>query len=106
MLVSNWTVTDVIAVALLSGLAEEALLRAFLQPLLGLFPAAVIFALLHVLPDRRLWFWPVMALVIGVCLGYIYEAQGFPAVAAAHIVLNGVGLMRLQRIAAESRSIR
>ena len=104
-LVSDWSVSDVIAVALLSGLAEEALLRAFLQPLVGLVPAAIVFAVLHIVPDRRLWFWPCMALVIGICLGFIYEAHGFPAVAAAHIVLNGVGLLRLQRIAAENRSV-
>lgn len=98
ILVSDWSVADVIAVALLSGLAEEALLRAFLQPLVGLLPAAVVFALLHILPDRRLWFWPVMALVIGICLGFLYDAYGFPAVAVAHCILNGVGLMRLQQI--------
>lgn len=101
-LVSEWSISDVFAVALLSGLAEEALLRVLLQPLIGLVPAALVFALLHILPDRRLWFWPVMALVIGLGLGYLFEFQGFPAVATAHIMLNGIGLFRLQRQASEN----
>ncbi len=97
ILVSEWSVSDVAAIAVLSGLAEEALLRAFLQPLVGLIPAAAVFALLHVLPDRRLWFWPAMAFAIGILFGVVFEAWGFPAVATAHGLLNGIGLLRLQQ---------
>lgn len=95
--VSGWTATDAIAVALVSGLAEEALLRAFLQPVIGLVPAAVIFALLHLVPDKQLWFWPVFALLAGLLLGGLFEFWGYPAAAAAHIVINGVALLRLRR---------
>jgi membrane protease YdiL (CAAX protease family) len=96
-LVSQWSLADALAVAVLSGLAEEALLRAFLQPIVGLIPAAVLFALLHAVPDRRLWFWPLMALVSGVALGLLFESFGFPAAAAAHVSLNAIGLARLRR---------
>ena len=95
-LVRDWTVTDAIAVALLSGLAEEALLRALLQPLIGLLPAALLFAALHLVPDRRLWLWPMIALALGVTLGVIFDRYGYPAAAAAHIVINVLALLRLR----------
>lgn len=95
-MVKGWTVTDALAVALFSGLAEEALLRALVQPLIGLLPAAAIFAVLHLIPDRKLWLWPVLALAMGVVLGGVFELAGYPAAAIAHIVINGLSLLRLR----------
>ena len=100
-MVRNWTVTDAAAVAVFSGLAEEALIRALLQPIIGLLPAALLFAALHIVPDRRLWLWPVVACVLGVGLGMVFEFGGYPAAAAAHIAINAFALLRLQRTAAE-----
>ena len=96
-MVSNWTAVDIVVVALVSGLAEEALVRALLQPILGLVPAAMLFAVLHIVPDRRLWLWPVLALGLGVVLGMVFERAGYPAAAVAHIVINGLSLSRLRR---------
>jgi membrane protease YdiL (CAAX protease family) len=96
-MVAGWTATDVLAVAAFSGLAEEALVRAFMQPLVGLVPAALIFAVLHVVPDRSMWLWPIIALVLGLLLGWIFERGGYPAAAAAHTVINGVALVRLRK---------
>ena len=95
-MVKGWTVVDALAVAVFSGLAEEALLRALVQPLIGLLPAAAIFAALHLIPDRRLWLWPVLALAMGVVLGGVFEVAGYPAAAVAHIVINGFALLRLR----------
>lgn len=95
-MVQGWTMTDAVAVAVLSGLAEEAFIRAFLQPLIGLLPAALVFALLHIVPDRRLWLWPVVALGLGLVLGWSFSFGGYPAAAAAHIVINGLSLARLR----------
>jgi membrane protease YdiL (CAAX protease family) len=101
-LVRNWTVSDALSVALLSGIAEEALLRALLQPLIGLVPAAVLFALLHLVPDRRLWLWPVIACALGLLLGVLYQRGGYPAAATAHIAVNVCALLRLRRLAPET----
>jgi len=95
--VVEWTIADAMSVALISGIAEEALLRAFLQPIIGLAPAAVLFAVLHVVPDRKLWLWPVVALGSGILLGVLFESRGYPAAAAAHILINLVALLRLRR---------
>jgi membrane protease YdiL (CAAX protease family) len=100
-MVRNWSVTDAAAVAVFSGLAEEALIRALLQPVIGLLPAALLFAALHVVPDRRLWLWPVLACALGAGLGMIFEFGGYPAAAAAHIAINAFALLRLQRAAEE-----
>ncbi|MGD8441468.1 MAG: CPBP family glutamic-type intramembrane protease, partial [Holophagae bacterium] len=74
---------------------EEALIRALLQPILGLVPAAAVFAVLHVVPDRRLWFWPLFALAAGILLGVLFDAFGYPAAATAHVVINLTALLRL-----------
>jgi membrane protease YdiL (CAAX protease family) len=95
-MVEGWTVLDAVAVAVISGLAEEALIRVLLQPVIGLVPAAMLFAVLHVIPDRRLWLWPVLALVLGIGLGLLYEVAGYPAAAAAHVLMNGLSLLRLR----------
>jgi CAAX protease family protein len=95
-LVVGWSRSDAVAIAVLSGLAEEALARALLQPLLGLVAAAMVFGLLHIVPDRRLWLWPVLAFVLGLALGVVFEHGGYPAAASAHLVINAFGLLRLR----------
>jgi len=94
-LVGHWSVADAVAVALLSGLAEEALVRALLQPFLGLAPAALLFALLHIVPERRAWMWPVVAFGFGIVLGLLFDRWGYPAAAVAHVTVNLIGLLRL-----------
>jgi membrane protease YdiL (CAAX protease family) len=91
----KWSVTDAMSVAFISGIAEEALIRALLQPMIGLFPAALLFALLHIFPDRRLWFWPFMALTLGIVIGLLFERYGYPAAALAHIIVNAIGMVRV-----------
>jgi len=95
-MVQGWSITDALAVALFSGLAEELLIRALLQPLLGLVPAALLFAALHFIPDRRLWLWPILAFVLGLVLGWTFALWGYPAAAAAHITINILSLRRLR----------
>jgi membrane protease YdiL (CAAX protease family) len=95
-LIGSWSRSEAIGVAVLSGMAEEALIRALLQPLVGLWIAAAVFALLHLLPDRRLWFWPLMAFVLGLAFGVLFTHAGYPACALSHAVVNVVGFLRLK----------
>ncbi|NOZ79048.1 MAG: CPBP family intramembrane metalloprotease [Acidobacteria bacterium] len=96
-MVGGWGMGDVISVALISGLMEEALIRALFQPIVGLVPAAVIFGLLHFVPDRKAWIWPLLATVLGAGLGVLFEVWGYPAAAAAHATINLGGFWRLRR---------
>jgi membrane protease YdiL (CAAX protease family) len=97
-MVEGWSAGDAAAVAVFSGLAEEALIRALLQPLIGLVAASAVFAVLHVVPDRRLWMWPLMALVLGLVLGWLFANWGYPAAATAHVVINGLSLARFRAL--------
>jgi hypothetical protein len=45
--------------------------------------------------------WPVLALMLGVGLGLLYEFAGYPAAAAAHVLMNGLSLLRLRQPAAD-----
>jgi membrane protease YdiL (CAAX protease family) len=68
-----------------------------LQPAIGLLGAALLFAALHLVPDRRLWMWPVIALGLGIVLGLVFSRYGYPAAAAAHCAINLLALTRLRR---------
>ncbi len=96
-LVSGWGPAEAMAVAVFSGLAEEAFVRALLQPWIGLVPAALVFGLLHLPPSREAWFWPVMAFGLGIALGLVFARWGYPAAAAAHAGINALGFLRLLR---------
>lgn len=78
---------------LISGFAEELLFRGALQPMIGLLPAAVLFALAHAVG----WWW-LFALVMGLVLGLLYAwgANLWPCV-LAHAAINAVNLYRLSR---------
>ena len=82
--------------ALVSGIAEEALFRGTLQPLLGLLPTTVLFAVVHVGPSRRYLWWTASALLYGLVLGLLFEwGMGLLAPVAAHVTLNAVNLYNL-----------
>lgn len=78
----------------LSGFCEELLFRGALQPMLGLLPASILFALVHPVAG-----WWAFALVVGIALGALYSWDGnlWPCV-LAHALLNMVNLYRLSRV--------
>ena len=85
-----------LALALLSGIGEEALFRGPLQVALGPLPATLAFAALHGLGNRRLWPWPLFALAAGsvfAALAWHFHSP-WPG-ALAHVVVNAVNLRRL-----------
>ena len=88
----------IVAAAILSGVAEEALFRAVLQPALGLWVAAAIFGLLHVGPNPRFVPWTVMAFVVGVLFGGLFAWYGNAwACMWAHALVNLLNLDALAR---------
>jgi membrane protease YdiL (CAAX protease family) len=84
--------------ALASGIGEEAFFRGALQPVVGLVPASLLFAAAHFVPRRDLLIWSVFSLAAGLLFGALYEATGtLIAPVVAHVVVNGVNLVRLVR---------
>lgn len=74
-----------------SGFCEELLFRGALQPMIGLIPASILFALVHLVGG-----WWVFALAMGLALGALYQWDGnlWPCV-LAHALLNAVNLYRM-----------
>jgi hypothetical protein len=88
------TIPRAAALALSSGVAEELLFRAALLPVVGLWLSSLLFGLLHCGP--RLSGWAVFAFLAGLLMGGLFLLTGgVLAPAGAHVVINGVQLIRL-----------
>ena len=90
---------EILILAVASAIGEELLFRGALQPWIGLWPQAVIFAALHVGPGARFLPWTVSALVIGVGFGYVFEWTGdLGAPIAAHFTINYLNLRYIANV--------
>jgi membrane protease YdiL (CAAX protease family) len=93
---------EALLMAALSGLAEEALFRGALQPLLGLWLTSVLFMVAHLPPNRALVPWTLTAGVLGLLLGLTAQVSGSILCAVgAHFTLNAINLRRLGKLAQE-----
>jgi membrane protease YdiL (CAAX protease family) len=82
-----------LALAALSGVAEEAFSRGALQPQLGLVGASLCFGLAHFVPRREFLPWPVFAVAAGLAFGALFEWTGnLVAPAVAHAAVNALNL--------------
>jgi membrane protease YdiL (CAAX protease family) len=91
--VGHPTPAAIAALALASGVAEEALFRGALQPQVGWLAASGIFGLAHYVPRPGLRLWSVWAALAGLVLGGLFELSGdLLAPAIAHVLVNGMNL--------------
>jgi hypothetical protein len=89
---------DCLALALASGVGEEALFRGALQPSIGLLGASLAFAAVHFVPRKGLRAWSVFAFAGGLALGGLFVQTGnLVAPIVAHATLNAVNLVLLVR---------
>jgi membrane protease YdiL (CAAX protease family) len=87
-----------IALALLSGFAEELFFRGAVQDAWGFWIASALFAALHTGRDRGLWLWTVFALIAGLLFGGLVLYTGnLLAAMIGHVTVNAVNLTRLAR---------
>jgi hypothetical protein len=92
------TTREIITLALASSIGEEMLFRGALQPWIGLWPQAALFALLHIGPGRRFLPWTLSAFALGVAFGYMFlwlGDLGGPIV--AHFTVNYLNLHFIAR---------
>ena len=88
--------SEVVALALLSGFAEELFFRGAVQGSWGWLPATVLFALLHTGPGPAFRLWTLFAAVAGMVLAALMIWRGnLLAPVVAHGLLNGINLARL-----------
>ena len=86
----------VVALALASGVAEEAFFRGALQPHVGLVAASLIFGVVHFVPRREFLPWTVFAVAAGFLLGWLFDTTGnLVAPVVAHTTINAVNLWLL-----------
>ena len=84
---------EIVILAVASSVGEELLFRGALQPWLGLWWQAVVFALLHVGPGRRFLPWTATALVLGAGFGWLSVwTTNLGAPIAAHFTINFLNL--------------
>jgi membrane protease YdiL (CAAX protease family) len=98
-ILGHLTGREIIILALASSVGEELLFRGALQPWIGLWPQAVVFALLHIGPGARFLPWTASALVVGVLFGYLVEWTGdLGGPIAAHFIINLLNLQFISRV--------
>jgi len=96
-LLGGITAPQAIALAALSGFAEELFFRGAVQGAVGWLTASLLFALLHSGPGRELRLWTLFALCAGLLFGALMLWRGnLLAPALAHFVVNAVNLYRLR----------
>ena len=84
---------EIFVIAFASSLGEELFFRGMLLPLFGLWPQAILFALLHIGPNRSFLPWTFSALVMGLVFGagtLFFENLGFALF--AHFLINFINL--------------
>jgi hypothetical protein len=87
---------EIVALALISAVAEEVAFRGALQHAIGGVGAAGIFALLHVGPRAPFLLWSLFALAGGLAFGWIMELrQALLGPIVGHLMVNLVQLRRL-----------
>ena len=89
---------EAIALALLSGFAEELFFRGAVQGAFGFLPASLLFALLHTGPGRPFRLWTAFAALAGLLCGALLLWRGnLLAPITAHFVVNAINLRSLSR---------
>lgn len=87
---------EVAALAVVSGVAEEILFRGVLLEWWGPFASTLVFAVLHIAPQRELLLWPVFAAAAGGLFAALTIASGdVTAAIVAHMTINYFNLASL-----------
>lgn len=95
-LLGPMTGREILVIATLSGIGEEALFRGTLQPMLGLWIASAVFGVLHIGPSARFLPWTVMAFGAGLGFGGLFVWTGsLVAPILAHFTVNYLNLRYL-----------
>lgn len=90
--------SEVVALALLSGFAEELFFRGAMQGSWGWLPATILFAVIHTGPGPAFRIWTLFAGIAGLVLaGLMLWRECLLAPVVAHTLVNGINLGRLER---------
>jgi membrane protease YdiL (CAAX protease family) len=106
-LLGGMSPADAVALALISGFAEELFFRGAVQSAWGWIPATILFAALHTGPGRAFKLWTLFALLAGLLFAALVLWRGnlLPAI-LAHVLVNAVNLTALALEGAGRESVR
>lgn len=103
LLLGSISTGEALALAVLSGFAEELFFRGAVQGAWGWLPASILFALLHSGPGRAFRFWTLFAGIAGALFGGLMAWRGnLLAPIVGHMLVNAVNLRRLAGPAGDS----
>jgi hypothetical protein len=89
---------EILILAVASAVGEELLFRGALQPMIGIWPQAVVFALLHIGPGTRFLPWTLSAFAVGLVFGWLFHATGdLGGPIVAHFAINFMNLHFIAR---------
>lgn len=92
------TCRQIVLLGLASGIGEELLFRGVIQPWLGLWPATIIFGLLHVGSNAKFVPWTILALLAGLLFGLLLIfTHTVAAPMCAHIIVNVLNLRAIAK---------
>lgn len=92
-LIGPLRVKQIIWLAIVSSVAEEAFFRGAVQPTLGLMMTSILFGLLHFGPRVVFIPWTMMALGMGFVLGFLADwSGGLLASVSCHFTINAINL--------------
>jgi len=90
---------EIATLAIASAIGEELMFRGALEPWIGLWAQAGIFALLHIGPGKKFLPRTAMAFTLGVLLGLLAHATGdLGGPIVAHFTINFVNLRFIVRV--------
>jgi membrane protease YdiL (CAAX protease family) len=89
---------EILVLALASAVGEELLFRGALQPMVGVWMQALVFALLHIGPGLRFLPWTASAFVVGLLFGWLFQFTGdLGGPIVAHFAINYMNLHFIAR---------
>jgi membrane protease YdiL (CAAX protease family) len=95
--------SEALALAVLSGFAEELFFRGAVQGSLGWVAATLLFGLLHSGPGKAFRLWTLFAILAGAVLGLLMVWRGnLLGPVVGHFLVNAVNLRRLASRAGDS----
>jgi len=95
---------EVMALALLSGFAEELFFRGAVQAAFGWVAATVLFTALHIGGGRSFRLWTLFAAIAGLMFaGLVIWRESLLSAMVAHVVVNAVNLRHLAAKEAEAQ---
>jgi membrane protease YdiL (CAAX protease family) len=89
---------EILVLALASSVGEELLFRGALQPMIGVWMQALVFALLHIGPGVRFLPWTASAFGVGLLFGWLFQFTGdLGGPVVAHFAINYMNLHFIAR---------